>query len=74
MVIDKTYTVRWFGPFCDVDEVKKFEDDNSSLCFQLYILNGYKPHAKLYESYYCGQTQRSVYKRLTDLNHHINDL
>lgn len=73
MVIDKTYSVRWYGPFKTPDEVKAFEDNNKDLRFQLYVLNGYKPHAKIYNHYYCGQTQRSVYKRLTDENHHINE-
>ena len=74
MAVDRTYSVRWFGPFEDVEDVKKFEDNHKSLSFQLYLLQGYKPHARYHDSYYCGQTQRSVYKRLTDDNHHINDL
>ena len=74
MVIDKTYTVRWYGPFDNVEEVKDFEENNKDLRFELYIINGYKPYAKLYDRYYCGQTQRSVAKRLKDVNHHINDL
>ena len=72
MAQDKTYAVRWYGPFESPEEVKKFEDGNEEISFQLYIINGYKPRAK-YSSYYCGQTQRSVYKRLTDVGHHIND-
>lgn len=71
--MDKLYSVRWFGPFETLDEVLLFENKHKSMSFQLYILNGYKPYAKLYDSYYCGQTQRSVYKRLTDPNHHINE-
>lgn len=74
MAKDKTYTVRWYGPFDDIEEVKAFEKKNKDLQLQLYIINGYKPYAKLYDRYYCGQTQRCVSKRLTDVNHHINDL
>lgn len=72
MAIDKTYSVRWYGPFDSVEEVRDFEKENKDISCQLYILNGYKPRAR-YDSYYCGQTQRGVYKRLTDANHHIND-
>lgn len=72
MAYDKTYSVRWYGPFKTVDEIRDFENENKEIGFQIYIINGYKPRAK-YSSYYCGQTQRSVYKRLTDANHHIND-
>ena len=71
--IDKTYCVRWYGPFLTPEAVKNFEDNHKSMSFQLYILNGYKPRAKFYDSYYCGQTKRSVYQRLTDPNHHINE-
>lgn len=71
--MDKIYSVHWFGPFETLEEVKQFEDKHKSMSFQLYILNGYKPYAKLYDSYYCGQTKRSVYQRLTDPNHHINE-
>lgn len=74
MAKDKTYTVRWYGPFEDVEDIKDFEKKNKSVNFQLYILDGYKPHAKIYSSYYCGQTQRGVYDRLTDPGHHINEL
>lgn len=73
MALDRTYSVRWFGPFEDVEEVKRFEDEHKSTNFQLYIINGYKPYAKIYDHYYCGQTQRCVYKRLTDTDHHINE-
>ncbi|MBQ7631446.1 MAG: hypothetical protein IJS82_01625 [Paludibacteraceae bacterium] len=71
--IDRIYSVRWFGPFETPEDVKRFEYKHKSMSFQLYILNGYKPYAKLYDSYYCGQTKRSVYQRLTDPNHHINE-
>lgn len=71
--IDKIYSVRWFGPFDTPEEVKNFEDKHKSVSFQLYILNGYKPYARLHDSYYCGQTKRSVYQRLADPNHHINE-
>lgn len=70
---DKTYSVRWFGPFKSVEEVKDFENSHDNMSFQLYILNGYKPYAKFFDNYYCGQTKRSVYERLTDKNHHINE-
>ena len=71
--IDRLYSVRWFGPFETLENVQLFEKKNKSISFQLYILNGYKPYARLHDSYYCGQTKRSVYQRLTDPNHHINE-
>ena len=72
MAKDKTYSVRWFGPFEDIEDIKEFEKQNKSTNFQLYVINGYKPRAR-YDSYYCGQTQRSVYERFKDPGHHIND-
>ena len=69
---DKTYSVRWYGPFKSVEEVKTFENENKGIDFQLYLINGYRPRA-IYSSYYCGQTQRGVNKRLSDPGHHIND-
>lgn len=73
MAKDKTYSVRWYGPFDTVEDVREFENAHKSISFQIYVLNGYKPYAKIYDKYYCGQTQRSVYERLTDPKHHIND-
>ena len=73
MAKDKTYSVRWYGPFESVEEVKDFEKENKSISFQLYMINGSKPRYR-YSRYYCGQTQRGVFKRLSDGNHHINEL
>lgn len=69
---DKTYSVRWYGPFESIEEIKSFENKNPKVGCQLYLINGYKPRAR-YSSYYCGQTQRGVNKRLSDPGHHIND-
>ena len=72
MANDITYSVRWYGPFDSIDEIRLFEKENNNINFQLYLINGYKPRAR-YSSYYCGQTKRGVNKRLSDVNHHIND-
>lgn len=72
MAQDKTYSVRWYGPFESVEEIKNFEKQNQEIKCHLYIINGYKPKAR-YSSYYCGKTQRGINNRLTDANHHIND-
>lgn len=67
--VDKTYTIRWYGPFVSVDDVLIFEKQHADQGFQLYLLHGYKKCAKTVENYYCGQTTRSVYKRLSDGTH-----
>ncbi len=72
-MFDKTYSIRWFGPFASVDEVKVFEENRKPMSFQLYLLQGNKPYFRYRDSFYCGQTKRSVYRRLTDEGHHIND-
>lgn len=72
-IIDNTYSIRWYGPFKSVEEVKVFEEENLPTRFQLYLLQGNKPYNKYRDSYYCGQTKRSVYQRLTDEGHHINE-
>lgn len=74
MVQDKTYSVRWYGPFSTVEEVKSFEQKDPEQAYQLYLLQGYKKCAKTKESYYCGQTTRSVSKRLSDGGHHISEI
>ena len=74
VTIDKTYAVRWFGPFNSIDEVRDFEIQHEDREFQLYLLQGYKKCAKTRESYYCGQTLRSVSKRLSDEGHHISEI
>ncbi len=73
MAKDKTYSVRWYGPFASVEEVKDFAKQHKSIDFQIYVINGYKKYAKIYDKYYCGQTQRNIYERLSDKDHHIKE-
>ena len=73
MAKDKIYSVRWYGPFESVEEVKDFAKQHKTINFQIYVLNGYKPYAKFLDKYYCGQTQRSIYERLSDKDHHIKE-
>ena len=74
MTQDKTYSIRWYGPFESKEEIGEFEKKHSDISFQLYMFHGMKKRAKMYESYYCGQAKNGVYRRLSDKNHHVNDI
>lgn len=73
MNTDKVYIIRWFGPFKSVEEVNTFEKEHKNTVCVLYMLQGMKKNAKLYDSYYCGQAKRGVYNRLTNKGHHIEE-
>lgn len=71
--MDKTFLIRWFGPFFDREDERNWEREQKEK-FNLYMICGQKKYAKSMEHYYIGQTIRDVYKRFSDRNHHINDL
>lgn len=66
------FLVKWYGPFTQ-DELKKWEEMQKFKC-SLYLLHGMLKHVQTKESYYCGMSTRSVHKRLSDKNHHINEI
>ena len=72
---DNVYLIKWVGPFT-YDELCNWEIDwlnNNGESFNLYLLQGKRKSARKY-SYYCGQTERCVYKRLKDKNHHLREI
>ena len=71
---DKTYSIRWYGPFPTKEEVGEFEDKHKDIKCQLYIFHGRRKHARIYESYYCGQAKSGVFRRLSDKGHHIEEI
>ena len=71
---EKTYSIRWYGPFESKEEIGEYEKKHADIHFQLYMFHGMKKRAKIYESYYCGQAKSGVYRRLSDKNHHINEI
>lgn len=74
--IDKVYLIKWVGPFSSYEKLCEWEQnwlDNNDIGFNLYLLEGRKKYARKY-SYYCGQTTRSVYKRLKDKNHPFQEI
>ena len=71
---DKTYSIRWYGPFETKEQIGEYEKNHAEIHFQLYMFHGMKKRAKIYESYYCGQAKNSVFRRLSDKNHHINEI
>ena len=74
MRLDKTYTIRWYGPFSTAESIREFEQEHEDIKCHLYMFYGMKKHAKLYESYYCGQAKKGVYNRLTNKGHHIEEI
>ena len=67
------FLIKWYGPFISLQEVKKFEKEQSFKC-SLYLLHGQKKYAKSGEHYYCGMSTREIYKRLRDKGHHIEEI
>lgn len=69
------YLLEWYGPFNSPQEVldweaKKIGDGKT----YLYLFKG-KTSAKSRVKYYCGQAfKQSAGKRLTNKNHHINEI
>lgn len=71
---NNVYVLRWYGPFPNVDEVKRWEDEEGNDTF-LYIFKGMKEKKKKLVSYYCGQAyQQSVGARLSNQGHHIEEV
>ncbi len=68
-----TYMIHWFGPFKSIDDVTKWEKTNVEHVCNLYIIEGKKKYAKLNRHYYCGQTTQGVYRRLSNIGHHIEE-
>ena len=70
------FLIKWAGPFDSKEQIcaweKKREKDYNEK-FNLYLLQGKQKSARK-SSYYCGQTIRSVYKRLKDKDHHIREI
>lgn len=71
---DKTYSIRWYGPFSTKEEIGEYEDQHADTKFQLYMFHGLKKRAKVHEHYYCGQAKFGVFRRLSDNGHHINEI
>ena len=47
MRLDKTYTIRWYGPFLTTESIREFEQEHKDIKCQLYMFHGMKKHAKL---------------------------
>ena len=62
-----------FGPFNTSEEEKLWEKEQLFKC-SLYLLHGKPKYAKTREVYYCGESTRSIYKRLSDKGHHITEI
>ena len=71
MNTSESYVIQWYGPFASIEEVKKWEEEDSSK-FNLYIFHAKQKYDK--NKYYCGMTiKQSVGKRLKNKDHHIHD-
>ena len=70
---ENVFLVRWYGPFNTPEEEKLWEKEQLFKC-SLYLLHGKPKYAKTREVYYCGESTRSVYKRLCDKGHHITEI
>jgi hypothetical protein len=67
------FLIKWYGPFDSRIEERKWEKKQPFNC-SLYLLHGKLKYAKTREHYYCGESMRSIYKRLADKDHHIKEL
>jgi hypothetical protein len=72
--MDEAYIIKWYGPFPNKDEVRKWEKLHDDIVCNLYLLHGMKKHAKTIESYYCGKTLQYVYERFQDKSHHLYEI
>ncbi len=71
---NNVFLIKWYGPFESQEAVKTWEDKHSSIKCSLYLLHGKLKYAKTKEKYYCGMSIRSIYKRLKDKGHHIEEI
>lgn len=75
--MDKVFLVRWYGSFNGedaLDELRLWEKSHPECECNLYLIRGYKKHAKTTIHYYIGQTIQGVAKRFANQGHHINEL
>ena len=74
-LIDKAYVMKWVGPFCSIDQLKNWEEDNLHFIGSIYLIGGFKPKGKR-KKFYCGKTKKTrfVFERLSDAGHHIKEL
>lgn len=69
---ESVFLVKWYGPFTR-EQIKEWQSEQNFNC-SLYLLHGMRKYAKLKESYYCGMTTRSVFERLCDKGHHLEEI
>lgn len=72
--MDEAYVIRWYGPFPNKEEVRKWEKNHEDIVCNLYLLHGMKKYAKTTESYYCGMTLQYVFERFQDKSHHLYEI
>ena len=70
---ENVFLIKWYGPFDCKEDVRDWEQEQSFKS-SLYLLHGKCKYAKTSEKYYCGMSERNVYKRLSDKNHHIREI
>ena len=69
----KVFILQWYGPFHDLDSIRKFESDHGNDTY-LYIFRGKKKNAKKY-TYYCGQAfKQSAGTRMKNTNHYVKEV
>ena len=69
---ENIFLIKWYGPFVSREDERIWEKEQLFNC-SLYLLHGKLKHAKSREYYYCGESTRNIYKRLSDKNHHIKE-
>ena len=70
---ENLFLIKWYGPFFSREDERIWEKEQSFNC-SLYLLHGKLKYVKSREHYYCGESTRNIYKRLSDKNHHIKEL
>ena len=68
------FLIKWYGPFKNLDTIKDWEIEQPFKC-SLYLIQGKRKYAKTRDRYYCGMSsERKVFERLRDNNHHIGEI
>lgn len=70
------FLVRWYGPFKGdyaKDELRQWEKSHLEYECNLYLIRGYKKHAKTTVHYYIGKTIQGISNRFSNQDHHINE-